>query len=1073
MPTLLELFRTQNLTSGVTAEVTYDIRDSKKIPVTSINPLVQQTGVRVLNFTRDRFSERLSETLLEQELTGVRVLRAASAPVLYGTEIVRISTRTTNILDDMKASTGGTGSDGLIGGLINRAEKVGTKVLSKLGITLPQLLIPTRIALNDKFKKGLEPNTPVTLAEIKKDGAGSLVGKFLAQNINGTPSQIGRNITSSAISAAKGSVRKLLFGSEKEGGENIAKKNNAIFQIFDSKSPYTSYVTPTKKNDEILARKDLSSLMQQILLGAQAVSRTDLLSLPIKYTQDVSWNDEIELARGDLSSELTLRQEAIDGGTFAGSIYEDRSNLPGSMPVGPGGVKVPTFPSKLRSNKYFWRENGNGSRYEELHKAVRQPGQAVAEPGLIAAYEQGLQYPYQDFGKAILPEQLYRNRALKDGTTLAGPNSTITSNAYGINNGSDAVNLTRVGNQTTADFVILKLGNIQFRATITGLTETFSPSWDSAKFIGNPFSYYTYSGIERSLSFNFKVFSLSCEEHNNAWEKLETLATKVYPFGRLAYGVKPPIINFTMSDLFKSRTVFIESLTYTTDDNTPWTISDGMTAPQIIEVAVTLKFIEVNGAEGDIYDLARDTNCRVMPKTPAQQIIQKAGTQDQSKITDAEPSADGGGTSTPIANSDGSTGNTPSVNEGSGNSTTPTTSGGGTPTNTPVDIQPIDGSGIDEIDTNDDLVPIIPSSTGGTASSTGLGNAPTTSGAPAQSTTNVSSKRLKRIPLSTRSRGPQKTFDDSPTPAPTPTPTVVSPTNVPSKDLAPLPQVESNLGGIQAQPNFEIPKPIEASSDMSVNDNVDINPNPSLQPIDNDEQFTPIPKKDRSTSSSTVVKPKEKPVSNIGTIAQKNQGMTPPNPTVSTPQNTNVSTVTEARDINTNNAINYYETRVKVDTRTLSTAQEGDGIGRSPLNANADDRDKRSKNWKKKDGSDVFRNQGGGDAELGPFIQQIAQQGDITNVTWNGDRSIMYVHYFGGTTVEKSNLRGVVDGGVGSNTIVTANEQFGFVGNTTSEAYDFIQNDAGIKTFYSNREKARKAYQKGLTPDQLAANTNR
>jgi hypothetical protein len=415
MPTLLELFRTQNIQAGVTAEVVYDVRDSKRIPVTSINPLIQQTGVRALNFTRNRFSERLSETLLEQELTGVRVLRAASEPVLYGTEIVRISTRTTNILDDMKASTGGTGSDGLIGGLINRAEKVGTKVLSKLGIELPQLLIPTRIALNDKFKKGLEPNTMVTLAEIKKDGAGSLVGRFLAQNINGTPSQIGRNLVGSAITGAKNSVRKLLFGTRKEGGQNLAEKNDAIFQLFDSETPYTKYLDAD--NSEILGRKDLSSVLETMITAAE---RTSLLLGPGNtpsprqnrqtYTQATQWNSELESDRNDLSTELVTRQFRIDNDTFGGSEYEDRSNLPGSMPVGPNGVRVPTFPSKLRSNKYFWKENGNGSPYSKVNIGAVTLGSEIVEPGLIAAFENGLQYPYNDFGKAVLPEQLYRNK---------------------------------------------------------------------------------------------------------------------------------------------------------------------------------------------------------------------------------------------------------------------------------------------------------------------------------------------------------------------------------------------------------------------------------------------------------------------------------------------------------------------------------------------------------------------------------------------------------------------------------------------------------------------------------------
>lgn len=1057
MPTILELFKTQNIQSGVTAEVEYAVRDSKAIPVTSINPLIQQTGIRVLKLARNTFSQRLSETILEQELTGVRILRAASAPILYGTELVRISTRTTNILNDMKdASNGGeSGNAGLVGNTLNKAKERATKFASKLGITFPQLLIPTRIALNDKFKQGLEPNIPTTLAQIKSDGAGSLVGKFLAKNVSGTPSQIGRNITTSAISGAKNSVRKLLFGTRKEGAQNIANKNDGEsqrLQIFDSENQYSKYID--EGNTNVRARKDLSSVLSIIRETAQFTTKADLIGPPIPYTKDVSWDDEIELARGDLSSELALRQVAIDVDTFKDGIYEDKSNLPGSMPVGPNGVRVPTFPSKLRSNKYFLRENGNGSRYSELHKAVVRPNEAVAAPGLIAAYEKNIAYPYENFGKAVLPEQLYRNKSQKDGTYLAGPNSTITSDAYGINNGSDAVNQTRVGNETTADFVILKLSNIQFRATITGLTETFSPSWDSNKFIGNPFNYYTYSGIERSVSFNFKVFCLSCDEHNNAWEKLEKLATKVYPFGTLAYGVKPPIINFTMSNLYKARTVFIESLTYTTDDNTPWTISNGMTAPQIIDVAISLKFIEVNGAEGNIYDLARDLNCRVMPKTPAQQIIQKAGSDKQSPITDSEPAADGGGTTLPIATSTGDTGNIPSVNEGSITPNQTEASNGGVPISTPTTNGSIDintNPSLEPIDIDEEFIPI-PSS-------------PTTSGVATQSTISLQSRNVNTIPINSSGNSIQRSSPiNSITERPQPTPTVAKP-----KELVPISVVNPVGGGIQPQLPVEIPKPITQSEQNIVDSKIDINPNPSIQQIDSDDTFTPIPKSNPQ-QTPPVIQPKKSNMNDVATKSQKKQNMLPPNPVVSQPQNTSTSTTQETAVFSSDDSKRYFETKADIDIRTLYSS--GDGIGLNPLNANSDDRDKRSKNWKESDGSDVFRNQGGGNSELGPFIQKIAQPGDITNVKFNEDRSIMYVDYLGGSTVEKSNLRGVVPGSVSSDAVV-ANPQFGFVGNTTSDAFNFIQNDPGIKQFYKNRETARKSYQKGLTPDQLAANTNR
>ena len=170
------------------------------------------------------------------------------------------------------------------------------------------------------------------------------------------------------------------------------------------------------------------------------------------------------------------------------------------------------------------------------------------------------------------------------------------------------------------DFVPLKFYSVngknssvvQFRATISGLSETFRPSWESNKFIGNPFNYYTYTGIERSVSFKFKVFSLSAQEHIMAWERLKFLASLVYPMDyeyKSGY-VKPPFIKFTLGDLYTKKEGFIETLTYTIDDNSPWEIGlnsisgKGNTLipgknimkdyklPIFIDVDITIKFVE-------------------------------------------------------------------------------------------------------------------------------------------------------------------------------------------------------------------------------------------------------------------------------------------------------------------------------------------------------------------------------------------------------------------------------------------------------------------------------------------------
>jgi hypothetical protein len=115
--------------------------------------------------------------------------------------------------------------------------------------------------------------------------------------------------------------------------------------------------------------------------------------------------------------------------------------------------------------------------------------------------------------------------------------------------------------------------------------------------VGNPFSYHTYSGIERSISFNFKVFSLNLDEHKIAWDKLNFLTGLVYPqyyFDNSA--VAPPFIQFTLGDLYKNKYSFIDSLSYTFDDSTPWEIDErNFRLPMVIDVSVGLKFIESRG----------------------------------------------------------------------------------------------------------------------------------------------------------------------------------------------------------------------------------------------------------------------------------------------------------------------------------------------------------------------------------------------------------------------------------------------------------------------------------------------
>ena len=212
-----------------------------------------------------------------------------------------------------------------------------------------------------------------------------------------------------------------------------------------------------------------------------------------------------------------------------------------------------------------------------------------------------------------------------DKTTKGFTNKDDVINQSGIYDGGTGAETSVQHELDTKDFIPLYFRNIvtgetvHFRGTITGLSETVSPSWSSGKFSGNPFSYHTYESIERSVSFNFTIYPMNSAELANNWTKIEFLTSLTYPLGYQSGqigSVRAPIIYFTMGDLYKDKVCFIDSLQYTIPDNSNWQldgtqkdyessgeyfsenggikedVDKGYKLPHLVEVATTLKFIE-------------------------------------------------------------------------------------------------------------------------------------------------------------------------------------------------------------------------------------------------------------------------------------------------------------------------------------------------------------------------------------------------------------------------------------------------------------------------------------------------
>lgn len=511
MPTIEELFKSKKLASGQTAQQQYEIKNIADLPRTPYNVLMQPS-FKIAEIGRRNVTNRTKETKLEEELSGLRILANTTSPILYGTDIIKFSKKSRSIVDDMKASANNVsknsdvttiqtkGTTGVLSTFIGKAEGFGKNILSKLGVKLPEQLIPSRIVLNSDFNKaGGEYNTMVTLSNLKSDSGGNLLGNFINDNLKGKPSA--NQILGSALDLGKKKLNNLLLGSPSQAAINFAKAGGTIY---DSTSAYSKVMTAAAylSEDLIDLRKDLSTKYNN--------HEVNQFNLPLPITNYISVPNVIKNKKTKFS----------------------KSGVLGSIP---GSIEVT-------------RKITKGSDFLNTKVA----------------------YPSKDGGNYELPDKTFLDNY---------------------------------------DFIPLKFWSVSrkaavnFRAIISGLSETFSPTWDTNRFVGNPFNFYTYNTIERSVQFTFKVYSLSYNEHIAAWQRLSFLSSLTYPQEYLGdvNAVSPPFLTFTLGDMYKNKEAFIESLSYTIDDNTPWEIGlDANTKnwklPKVIDVSITLKLVETVGS---------------------------------------------------------------------------------------------------------------------------------------------------------------------------------------------------------------------------------------------------------------------------------------------------------------------------------------------------------------------------------------------------------------------------------------------------------------------------------------------
>ena len=591
MPTLLELFKTKQLPSqnGTTAEEAYDIQNSKDIRISTSDPLVNNTGFAGARLLRKTLGVRGSETLLEEEVVGVRIIRGLSIPVIYGSDLPRLTLRTTPLLDVMKAGTkGDLGGGGTLGNAIAGARDF---VNDTLKIT--SNIIPTKIYNDKRIKsKGETQNRMILLADIKGKPSDKLLAELLRGGISGNLKTIGKQAVGGAINLAKDKIRGKLFGERSTTGFNNAGSNEDGSNITVNYGSLDSEVGVTIKTSKETGVRDVGGLMYSKTFNL----KIDPDAKGVKKNKNSNDTDP-----NNSAGKLNFIDASDEGGLASKTpnVVTSKFNSPSydGLKAGDDIPLYSTLYNTIPRNTIEDAVNTDGTLKDTEKTGFKTIGEAIneGEENSPIFGENGTK-KFSDKIELTIDRNRISPEIDKEGKSLVSK--------YKIDTTDDGVNQLEVGSENDDwDVAPLKFKSIvggktvQFRTTISGLSETLSPSWDSNKFVGNPFSYHTYSGIERSISFNFKVFSLNLDEHKIAWDKLNFLTGLVYPQGYYTNSsVKPPFIQFTLGDLYKNKYSFIDSLSYTFDDSTPWEIDEkNFRLPMVIDVSTTIKFLESRG----------------------------------------------------------------------------------------------------------------------------------------------------------------------------------------------------------------------------------------------------------------------------------------------------------------------------------------------------------------------------------------------------------------------------------------------------------------------------------------------
>ncbi len=122
---------------------------------------------------------------------------------------------------------------------------------------------------------------------------------------------------------------------------------------------------------------------------------------------------------------------------------------------------------------------------------------------------------------------------------------------------------------SNSDIVTTK---VHFRAFLTNFLDNHAASWNGQRYMGRGEEFFTYQGFNRDVSFQFKVVAQSKQEMLPLWQKLNYLASSLYPDYSDQGFMRGNLHKLTIGEYFYRTPGILKSMNISVDDNYPWEI---------------------------------------------------------------------------------------------------------------------------------------------------------------------------------------------------------------------------------------------------------------------------------------------------------------------------------------------------------------------------------------------------------------------------------------------------------------------------------------------------------------------